>query len=321
MQSTYLPLIGLYNLYFNNKLSEIIKINNTDPIYQSPIKIKNELPKLTPISKLLYESATEEDKIKLLQLFKYDDERIKELNKYNPEEDPDYLEKLENNGLGFYMENFICYYALCPICKQNTLKKFASHNMPVVDVVCTNKKYHLENNTCFLFQIKISLNESYFSKKNKFITIGSKFFGYNSHVIKSNFPIQNKLVCVGYICLSLDLVSNYDTKYKINNQKSFALVPDLQKQDNEYYYSYVNETTNIKNKITWNNKLVELTGTKDFLTNIEIDTNEIFFENVKNNPYNDLPEIFFGTEIQNLVKNKRKPKNLLNHKKYKLKKN
>lgn len=43
-----------------------------------------------------------------------DDEIERLLDKY----DPDYLEKMENKNLGFFMENFLVAHAICPVCQK-----------------------------------------------------------------------------------------------------------------------------------------------------------------------------------------------------------
>ena len=58
--------------------------------------------------------------------------------------DPDYQQRMENNGLGFFMEEYICVYGYCPVCNQPTLKKYQQTNIPVVilmDIYLILNKY------------------------------------------------------------------------------------------------------------------------------------------------------------------------------------
>ena len=310
---SYIKPIILYDLYFTKDISNITiptkeNLPETQTIPQTPPapKSKKRLMEdmLSPEGKKIYKSASTPDKSRLLADLLADTRTVEEIEMKEYENDSDYLEKLENNGLGLYMESFISNYGICPICKQKTLRKYSASNMPVVDLICVNKAYHTTNNSCFLFQVKTSLSDIYFNKKENYITVGSKKFGYNSHIVKGNSSDVNKTLVIGYICLFLDQNMMDNNKYKINKSKSFVLVPDLQKKLDEYYYEYIMEFMG-KNRIKWNNNLVSTNDINVCLNNIvDIDTTQIFNEEVISNPYMNLPLDKFLAEWTAYVKKK-----------------
>ena len=281
---------------------------------------------LSPMGKQIYKTASEEDKPYLLPLLLKDTNDVEEQEMKDYENDPDYIEKMENNGLGYYMEKFMSFYGICPVCKQNTLRKYNMSNMPVVDLICINRKYHIANGGCFLYQVKTTVESDtlfsniYFNKKNKTIMIGSKRFGYNSHVIKGDDDHNKKLLTIGYICLYLIKDTQNDHKYRISKTNSLVLIPDLHNNTNEYYYEYVKVIMN-KNVITWNSNLVLIDNIDSLLqNNLNVDTTKFFNESNITNPYNDIPFIKLGDEWKLYIKNK-KNKNAVKfggNKKYKL---
>lgn len=270
---------SLYKLFTQTKIVESIEIQ--------PSKLTiNQVSRneLTPFSQLIYDSVSTNEKKKLLEDFKKDDMKI-DLEDIN---DPDYIEKLENNKLGFYMEDFICHHFICPICQQKTLRKFSINNMPVVDLICVNYDYHYKYKKTFLFQIKISVdNTTYFSNKNRYILVGSKKYGYNSHEISANDNINKKFILINYICLYLNQKS--DHTYQIDKKNSFILIPDLSKNNRELYYKYLEGSYYFnRNKITWNPNLVNIKDINNYCDKYMVDTNTIFdITAIINNPYNE----------------------------------
>ena len=126
--------------------------------------------------------------------------------------------------------------------------------MPVVDLVCINPAHNI-NLGSRLWQVKASCNDLYFNKTNSYITIGSKRWGYSIH---QNFEDKNFLI--GYICLK---VEDNNTNFSILKEKSFALYPNLELEDKEPYYEYLEEgyknaflKNKNKNVIRWNNCIV-----------------------------------------------------------------
>lgn len=300
MEPNYIKPNILYDLFFTRSISNVTLPKKQQPEIitkpLTPIKSKKrrleeyslpELEKLlSPNGKKILKTVPQDQQLDLAKDLIVDTKLIesKEIEEYK--DDPDYIEKMENNGLGFYMENFISYYGVCPVCKLKTLRKYSFSNMPVVDLICINDTYHTVHGGCFLFQVKTSLNDLYFSKKDNYITVGSINYGYNSHIVKGSDNINNKKLVIGYICLYLNPKSN--TEYKINKQKSFVLLPNLNNQSNESYYSYnTNKQTYMgKNEISWNKNLVDIMDVNTCLSNIEnVNTNVIFEEIDIKNPY------------------------------------
>jgi hypothetical protein len=200
----------------------------------------------TPMTKLIidYERAGAAGNANIDELIakiKKDDEKIIGMDD-DIKNDPDFIEKMSNSGLGFYMESFVSYYGRCPGCGDNSLKKYRNCSIPAVDFVCLNKKYHEDNNKCFLFQLKISVSEShnYFYEKDRniIIDVGSRRYGEIPHSIKGSSPMDLKKLAIGYICLKL--IPKADGTYQINPALSFCVFPKLELLDDKQYYYYPN---------------------------------------------------------------------------------
>ena len=200
----------------------------------------------TPMTKLIidYEragAAGDANIDELIAKIKKDDVKVIGIEE-DVKNDPDFIEKMSNSGLGFYMESFVSFYGRCPGCGENSLKKFRNCSIPAVDFVCINKQYHEERGICFLFQLKISVSEShdYFYTSvdgNKVIKIGSRRYGEIPHSIKGTSPLDLKKLAIGYICLKL--IIKEDGIYQINPALSFCVHPNLQLPDDKQYYNYV----------------------------------------------------------------------------------
>ena len=216
---------------------------------------------LTPLSKDIYDSATEKEKERLIDSFKEDDKKIELENLLNNKNDPDYIFEFENpSAIGFYLESWIAVNYPCPICS-GKLKKYVLYNMPIIDLVCNNK-FHTNEMGVKFFQVKSSEDDSIVPKDNKkyfssldkydkydengkegYIHTGSKKYGYNAHVIKSNDSIDKKQILIGYICINY---TKKETKLTINNSKSFILLPKTSKNDsNDTYYKYIHNSNSM----------------------------------------------------------------------------
>lgn len=279
MDVQYVSKNDLYFLFTNTDLIETTYSNYKKKLYKShqPNLI------LSPMTKLIYNSVPQEDRNKLLEDIILDNNYIEQLD----DNDPDYIEKLANNKLGLYMEDFVCYYMKCPICRSKTLRKYKINNMPVIDVICTNTQFHKNFNNIKFFQIKISVNSnSYFNKQ--YILVGSKKFGFNCHEIMGNDTLKNKETLIGYICINLTEIK--DGEYKINNKKSFILIPNITKNYPEYYYKYINNSNRFNHDaITWNKNLVNEFKLENLLDVTIVNTNSIFFNsNMIVNPYSQV---------------------------------
>ncbi len=276
----HLTLGNVYKLFFTNQIKNVIPLTPGTPIYQH---VDNR--ELTPMTKQIYDRLSDDEKVIFLRAIDEDNQYVAKLES----QDPDYIDMYNNQQLGFYLENFISVYGHCPICKNKTLCKYASMNMPVVDLICTNTEAHFnkETNTvsCFLFQIKMKTNSNYFTEST--ITVGSKFSGYLSHTTKGNDDLQKKIITIGYICLKVDKLN--DHQYKINNQESYVLIPNYDNFENKYYYEYLNVKPIFrgKNTIKWNNNVGKY-DISSCLENYLFDTQNPYIDTDNiNNPYSE----------------------------------
>ena len=283
------PIINTKNLYQIFFKKNLIDLSTCDP--RTPTKTSNK-PNLclSPMSKSIYNSASPRSKPYVLRDLAANNKAIETLESKHDTLDPDYEEKMENNGLGFYMENFLSVYGFCPACGQQMLKKYAHSNVPVVDLVCTNYEYHLEKNLCFLYQVKISLTNTYFNLQKQTIVVGSKHFGEPAHLHKGSEDIAEKIVVPGYICIKLNQHPTDIQTYTIDHRNSFVLVPDYNNMSDEYFYQYTN-TKSIygKDVITWNTSMVS-TLPLNRVIKINKIVHEIFSEKEIVNPYASLTD-------------------------------
>lgn len=250
---------------------QVVSVNEVEPIvtFERPIKKPKIDNEMTPVSKSIYDELTSDiERIKFKKLIKKDNEEIENIIEEQDNEDPDYLEKLANNALGLFMEDYICRYGKCLVCGQKTLKKYVDPRMPVIDLVCDND--HWDN--IHFFQVKISLGTDYFNlKPKKVITVGSLNYGKPVHELQANN--KNKTLLPGYICLKLN--EKDDTRYTINNHESFCLIPDLTANDG-IYYSYVRGHMihgYLRNGLTWTDLVKEFKMSFD---HYEVDPYEQF---------------------------------------------
>jgi hypothetical protein len=282
MWNQVVTLQTLYDLFFGK---DLVILSKNEP--KSPPISRCSITPVTPISKMLLELVSPESKGKYLKGLRSDDIYIEQLEKKNERLDPDYEEKMENNGLGFYMENFVSWYGLCPICKRFTLRKYICSNVPVVDYVCINYEYHLSTNTCFLFQLKISLTEGYFSFQKQTISIGSRRYGEIPHTVKGTNNMITKRIMPGYICIKLNRTQESQI-YTIDDQNSFILIPNYYNSSDIFYYEYLSETDKYgKDIITWNPSMFTISGIKTILNTPRVNY-EVFEEIPIKNPYIDL---------------------------------
>lgn len=279
-----IDLNSLYKLFFSKGISEI----SIDAPMTPPSKTSTIFQMFTPMSKIIYESVSPASQTRLIKEFQQNNIELANIEKKEEKLDPDYQEKMSNNGLGFYMEDFVSNYCMCPVCGQFMLRKYTHSNVPVVDIICTNSKYHLEKNECFIFQIKTSLSEYYFSEKNHSIVVGSKKYGEPAHIHTGSEDITTKIVMPGYFCIKLNRSIDQSQSYTIDSKNSFIIIPDYHNKTNDFYYQYTGKTNRFKKDIIqWNplmfirKKLSDIT----LVTNIEY---EVFREDELKNPYSNL---------------------------------
>ncbi len=246
--------LRLYELFCRSHL-EVLDHVPTKNLPESPTK--NFGSEMSPNSKRILNSYTPRSRKKMKYLFKKDDNKIKsDLN------DRDYVQKL-NCEWGIYMENILSVYGCCPTCGQSTLKKYVNPNMPVIDLVCINKSYHLEKNECYFFQVKTSFDDFYFNLRKKYISTGSRAYGSVAHSTNAQSSPTDKIITPGYICVRLNPVYSPEgllsDTVSIDPTKSFVLIPDYSKESDttNSFYEYVDVPVRYcNNTITWNNDLV-----------------------------------------------------------------
>jgi hypothetical protein len=209
--------------------------------------------------------------------------------------------------IGKYMEYFLSIHLECPSCKQKTLKIFQNPNTPVIDMICVNYDYHINNRTCAIFQVKTSISTSsdynYFDKNG--IMVGSVKYGKIAHLIKGTDIFRKKMLLPGYICIK---IIKSDTSYMIDNNNSFCLLPNLCLSDDEYYYTYstkkfMNKDVNI---VVHNDKLVNkiklssiLSLNKIIISENDIDSYQYEFSQISN-PYTNLSDLSDLSDLSNL---------------------
>jgi len=176
---------------------------------------------LTPVSKARMEVDIE-----------IDNDIIEKLKAIQEQEDPAYT-AYENYGK--LIECWIADNMICPCCGENqTLRRYLSDSMPVIDLVCINPLHTLEHGVKF-FQVKTS-NGRYFLDKPYFmydatntnrnantIHVGSRRWGEPVHSIRPRDSLLNKKILCGYICIGY---TDNDTTISINLRNSFIVLPE-----------------------------------------------------------------------------------------------
>lgn len=279
----------LYKLFFDKNLIKPTLIEPSSPTKTKKIDINQY--ELSPSAIAIYESTSPKSKPYILEGLISDKKAIENMEFQAELSDPDYQDKMENNGLGFFMEDYISAHGFCPVCGGKTLCKYLRSNIPVVDLVCTNTDFHLQNDKCFMFQVKISVSNDYFNFDKKILMIGSKKFGIISHIHKGTDDITKKIVMPGYICIKLNKHPTKIQTYIIDQKISFVLVPDYQNNSNEYYYKYLDNSTIYnrfnKNILTWNTNMINTFKLSHILPITTINY-EYYSENEIKNPYSPL---------------------------------
>lgn len=176
---------------------------------------------LTPVSKARMEAD-----------FEIDNDIIKKLKEMQEHEDPAYA-VYENYGK--LIESWIADNMNCPCCGENqTLRRYLSDSMPVIDIVCINPLHTLDNGVKF-FQVKTSngssfLGKPYFiydsSKTNinaNTIHVGSRVWGEPVHSITPGDSLLNKKILCGYICINY---TDNESTLSIDLRNSFIVLPE-----------------------------------------------------------------------------------------------
>jgi hypothetical protein len=197
-----------------------------------------------------------------------DDKVIERLATIQEKEDEEYV-NYENRGK--QIEVWIANNMLCPCChKANSLRRYLSDSMPVIDLVCINPEHTLDHGVKF-FQVKVS-NGSLFMDKPYFnydvlsttdantIHVGSRVWGEPVHAITPyDSPLDKKILC-GYICIryidrETDSVLRIDCansmivlpQYLLSARKKlmFGVTYPLFDDSMQWYYRYIDETISV----------------------------------------------------------------------------
>ncbi len=249
-------LIVKYNLNDEYKM----KLEGLSPIAKSIVLNINTDPK-NLIDSLIADSVLAE---KISELSNYDDEDY-----YYEDYDKSMID------IGFKMEYFLSNYMLCPVCRENTLKKYIKDNMPIVDLICVNTNH--KQGTRY-FQVKTKkIGSKYFDIKNKIIHVGSYKFGSLVHEDHNEFT-------PGYILVELD------EELKLNIHKSIVILPNKRLIDlsrrNCYGYLDISPRNNI---LKFNPEYCFINRLGEYLTNYNFRSNISYNGNIisKLNTFND----------------------------------
>lgn len=160
---------------------------------------------------------------------KKDDILIKRIQTYVENKDGPYIH-IEN--FGKHIETWMADFFICPVCKSNTLRRYAKNNFPAIDLVCINEN-HLFNDGVKFFQVKSMIsgatfnNKPYFSLNDRTIHVGSYKYGkivHNINITNPNYYLDKKIL-IGYICVVIDKILQNDLK--ISTIKSFCVLPKI----------------------------------------------------------------------------------------------
>ena len=234
----------LKSLFNDSLLVEIIRID-----VKRSDRISNMAPvdySLSPQSKKILSYLSPASQMRLARDFYLDDLKIQKQLTKSEELDPSYS-YFDAAGNGSYLELWICANLNCPGCGAK-LYKYASLNMPVIDVCCINENHTIHHGPKY-YQIKATLagntfrGQKYFDLQNLYISVGSVRYGYNCHIIKADDSLDDKSILIGYICIEYNY---YETQNKItiNMHNSFIVIPNLlykikQNDDDISYYKYL----------------------------------------------------------------------------------
>ena len=145
------PITPQYILnMFDN--SDLIQIEKTDQLLRRTERVPQKRPReelgLSPAAKRILAAYTPRTRKYLEEDFISDDLRLLRLEEKQEEKDESF-ELYENKEVGVFLEKWICANFKCPGCL-GKLVKYASSNMPVVDIMCSNKEHDaFERKTSF----------------------------------------------------------------------------------------------------------------------------------------------------------------------------
>lgn len=250
------------------------------PSSSSPCKRIRELSAISPYTAAIVETVSPSKQEAFLETIKTIPEKV----------DKEFVPEISATRTGAEIEKMFPKIATCPICREKSFGVFRS-NMPVVDLICTNAVKHLEKKECFLWQLKVSSdpNDNYFSKKNKFFIPGSSKKRDEQHFVSASKPLEDKMIVPGYIFLHLKKVRipNTDSsvkaqKYIVNQNKSFVLSPNYQREDDENYYFKAGVGAYGGFKMSWNETLVDLKLIQSVISEPQISLEDYPLKKIKN---------------------------------------
>ena len=202
--------------------------------------------------------------------------------------DPDYkffnVDRLLYQRLGKIIELWISINCGCPICNKMTLSPYSSSNMPIIDLVCTNKN-HIGVK---YFQVKSSINMNndmnnikyYFTNYSRDNNIQIRLSNINKNekkkAIHSITPdSEYKDLAIGYFGIKYSWNSDTNT-ITIDKLKSFIVLPNTLINVNDPKYNMRDQSYyHIRD-----NNIIEVNTQLCFIYNLR--DNE-YFKDDKNN--------------------------------------
>jgi len=166
--------------------------------------------------------------------------------------------------------------------------------MPIVDVICVSDKHDIDEFKLLprFFQIKATTGAMvrrrfYFSRRRRYIHVGSKRYGRNVHLNLKNKREDDETyndINVGYICIQYHV--DRDNNLIFNNKKSFFISPPL-----SYFLNYKYINNNLIRFRSDTHNITELTDDR-----LKFPSNEVFNEREIRNPFERIGG-FVGTQL------------------------
>jgi len=258
----------------SHSVPEMKVSRHSSRIKKKPIILEDYIEDLTP-EILKYLSPISRDRME--EDIEIDNEVIKKLNEIQEEKDSEYV-SYENYGK--LIEVWIANNMRCPSCgKRNSLRRYVSDFMPIIDLVCINPTHTIYNGVKF-FQVKTSNGASFIgvpyfnydpslsTENANTIHVGSRRWGKLVHDITPQHSLFCKKILCGYICIEY---SDNDSTLIIDIRKSMIVLPNclfdvpykrklfsdlplvhIPDVDNKWYYQYVDLEDVKHNRIRFN---------------------------------------------------------------------
>ena len=229
--SAYITSDVLRYLFTTSLLVDVIplEVRRSERLMNHVVHVNKFSEQLSPAGKVLLSYFSPETQLKLARDFYLDDIKINKEILKEEMTDPTYI-YFDNQGVGLYLELWICANMHCPGCGEK-LYKYANPNIPAVDVRCINPKHNFEKSPIY-FQIKATETGSmfaglkYFDYNEGYVCIGSKKYGYNCHVIRGD-DSKNRDLLIGYICIEYTYANPLNNQIRINMHASYMIFPNM----------------------------------------------------------------------------------------------